>query len=348
MFQSATLKLTGWYLALLMTISILFSIVIFQLNFHEVGVRLENLQKGLISTQILESSADLSTDARNALIRIQSEQAALQMFLSLIYINASILIAGGIASYFLARRTLRPLELAHEAQSRFTSDASHELRTPLAAMKAELEVALRDPSLNPTEARELLVSNLEEVNKLIQLSEMLLKLSRLDYDQLERQQIDLVELFRSQLRLFPKTTKRFDITHRKKVVIYGNEPAVAELMNILIDNALKYSTRSSKITVRFYERRLMGVFDISNSGPAIPSEKLPKIFERFYRGDDSRTQSSKNGYGLGLTLAKKIVTIHHGDISVKSSPKQTTFTVSLPTARLLAGGSLRDGKITTK
>jgi signal transduction histidine kinase len=346
MFQSATLKLTAWYLAILMSISIVFSIVIFQLNFHEVGVRLENLQQNLIDTSLLQKISDT---ANNNFIATQSDQAAFQMLLSLVYINIFVLLAGGIASYFLARRTLRPLELAHEAQSRFTSDASHELRTPLAAMKAELEVTLRDRDLDPAETRELLESNLEDVDKLIQLSEMLLKLSRLDYDQLERKQIDLVDLFHSQLRFFPKASKRFEVTTRKKkVAVYGNEAAIGELMSILIDNALKYSTRGSKITVRLFERRLMGGFEITNNGPTIPAEVIPRLFERFYRADSSRTQSNKNGYGLGLAIAKKIVDIHHGDLHVTSKAKVTTFTFYLPTTRMITANTLRDGKITTK
>lgn len=350
MFRSATLKLTAWYLAILMSISVIFSIVIFQLNFHEVGVRLENLQQALIDTSLLQKLPETAATGGANLITTQSEQAAFQMLLSLIYINIILLITGGIASYFLARRTLRPLELAHEAQSRFTSDASHELRTPLAAMKAELEVTLRDKALDPAETRALLESNLEEVNKLIQLSEMLLKLSRLDYDQLERKQLDLVDLFQSQLRFYPKQSKRFELsTRKKKIIVYGNEAAIGELMNILIDNALKYSSpRSSKIAVRIFERRLMGGFEISNSGPTIPAEKVPKLFERFYRADTSRTQSNENGYGLGLAIAKKIVDIHHGDLQVISKAKTTTFTFFIPTTRMIAANALTDGKITTK
>ncbi len=332
MFRSATLKLTGWYLAILMAMSIIFSIVIFQLNFHEVGVRLENLQQGLISSELFNKTTTQNT-TEEALIHIQSEQAALQMFLSLVYINTGILVVGGIGSYFLARRTLKPIERAHEAQSRFTSDASHELRTPLASMKTELEVALRDADLSVTESRELLTSNLEEVNRLIELSEMLLKLSRLDYDRLERKQIDLVEVVAAHIHSLPKTKNRFHVTGRKKVNVYGNEAAITELVTILVDNAIKYSPPRSKIAIRIFERRLMGIFEIRNSGPGIAEDKLSHIFERFYRADDSRTESSKNGYGLGLAIAKKIVEIHHGDLVVKSNNKETVFTFSLPTIR---------------
>lgn len=320
-----------------MTISIIFSIIIFQLNFHEVGIRLENLQQGLLNTPTIDLNPSIiSTLDSSKLLQAQSEQAAIQMLLSLVYINVVILVAGGVGGYFLARRTLKPLEQAHEAQSRFTSDASHELRTPLSAMKTELEVTLRDQKLDPIEAREQLESNLEEVNKLIQLSEMLLKMARLDYDQMDRTQVDLVELLHAQLKLFPKSVKRFDITTRKAAIAVANLPAVTELINILVDNAIKYSPPKSKISVRIFERRLMAGFEITNSGPVIPADKLPRLFDRFYRGDTSRTAGDKNGYGLGLAIAKKIIDIHHGYLYVTSTEKGTTFTFYLPTVKFFS------------
>ncbi len=337
MFQSATLKLTAWYLAILMTISITFSIVIYQLNFREVSSRLENLQHSLLDNSIY-LFPDSTGNPRisygpDSPLSVQSRQASGQMTLSLIYINLVILVAGGLGSYFLARRTLRPIEESHEAQSRFTSDASHELRTPLAAMKAELEVSLRDPKLSQAESRELLESNLEEVNKLIRLSEMLLQLSRLDHDKLERVPVDIVPILNEKMKLYKNEIKRFDITSRKKAVANANEPAISELMGILIDNALKYSPKGSKITIRVFEKRGMIGFEIHNTGDPIPEEKLPKLFDRFFRADVSRTNSSENGYGLGLSIAKKIIDVHHGDLQVSSSEDGTTFTFYLPTIR---------------
>jgi two-component system sensor histidine kinase CiaH len=338
MFESATLKLTAWYLAILMTISLTFSVVIYQLNYREVSFRLENLQHSLLddSTDILP---DTYTNDRfgygpNSALSVQSRQAAGQMSLSLFYINIVILISGGLGSYFLARRTLRPIQESHEAQSRFTSDASHELRTPLAAMKAELEVNLRDAHLSERESRELLESNLEEVNKLIDLSQMLLQLSRLDYDKLERTPVDIVAVLHDKLKLYKSDVKRFDITARKKAIVIAHKPAIAELVGILIDNALKYSPPKSKITVKVFMRRGTIGFEIHNLGEPISDENLPKLFDRFFRADTSRTNSSENGYGLGLSIAKKIVDVHHGDIQVSSTKDGTTFTVYLPIVRV--------------
>ena len=330
MFHSATLKLTAWYLGILMVISILFSVSIYEINFHEVNVRLENLQHGLAVSRVQTAPGGFING--NDLRHQQSDAAAQQMIISLVYLNAIILVGGGLGSYWLARRTLRPIEEAHEAQSRFTSDASHELRTPLAAMKAEIEVSLRGGSIDSTEARQLLESNLEEVNKLIALSEMLLNMSRLDYDRLEKKSIDMPALLDEVLKPFP--AKRFNITARKKAVAVGDKAAFAELMTILIENALKYSPEKSKIDIRIFERVGRFGFEIANKG-TISEKDLGHVFERFYRGDISRTLSSENGYGLGLALAKRIVEIHAGDIHVATKGGRVTFTVYLPTLRIV-------------
>ncbi len=328
-FKSATLKLTGWYLLILMSISFVFSVSIYQLNYQEVNIRLENLQKSLSPYDFVAGLALTSDQMR----RIQSQEASRQMILTLLNVNLVILVGGGVGSYLLARRTLRPLERAHEAQRRFTSDASHELRTPLAAMKTELEVALRDTSLSATESREILESNLEEVNKLIALSEMLLKLARLDYDTLPFTSVDLPQLLTRTLKHFPNEKKRITVTTKRRRFALGNEAALQEVMTVLIDNAVKYSSSGSTISVAFFERRLMAGFSVSNEGNPIPPDMQTKIFERFYRSDESRTESGKNGYGLGLAIAKKIVDIHHGELTVVSNKNLTTFTCLLPSRR---------------
>jgi len=320
-----------------MAISITFSVVIYQLNYREVSYRLENLQHSIIDgfniASPLGAYLNIYSDGPGSALSTESRKASNQMILSLVYINLVVLAAGGLGAFFLARRTLRPIAEAHEAQSRFTSDASHELRTPLSAMKTELEVNLRDPNLEIGEARELLESNLEEVEKLIQLSQMLLHLSRLDHDKLEVTNVDLPLVLEELIKRYPKDRKRFVITARKKATTVANEPAVNELMGILIDNALKYSPPKTPIAIRIFERRGSVAFEIKNEGKKIPEDMLPKVFERFFRADTSRTNSAKNGYGLGLSIAKKIADVHHGELTVSSTDEYTTFTFYLPIIR---------------
>mgnify|MGYP000131410905 CR=1 FL=1 len=329
MFRSATFKLTGWYLAILMAISLIFSIAIYQLNYNEVNIRLENFQQGILNLEVI-SGITVNTDAMRT---YQAQEASRQMIATLFYVNMIILISGGAGSYLLARRTLRPLEKAHEAQRRFTSDASHELRTPLAAMKTELEVTLRDSNLSRDEAREILESTLEEVNKLTALSDVLLKLARLDYDKLERCPVHLQSLMNGSLKRFTDAQSRIVVKKHKPVHSFGNEAALQEVMTVLIDNALKYSYPDTQITVRFFNRRLNVGFSVTNTGPTIAEEHLEKIFERFFRSDESRTESGKHGYGIGLAIAKKIVDLHAGELTVLSQNNTTVFTCYLPHKR---------------
>lgn len=333
LFRSATLKLTVWYLAILMLISLSFSVVIYQVSLAEVDNRLETLQHNLLddsspsyirdrTLSLLPVSAD---DLRKAEISVASKQ----IVLALVYVNVIVLLAGGVAAYAMAKRTLRPIEDAHEAQSRFTSDASHELRTPLAAMKAELEVYLRDENLTVDEARDLLDSNLEEVDKLINLSEMLLHLSRLEYDKLEVSRIDMTLIASNLVDKNPES-KRFELSLRRQAITQANEAAVTEVMEILIDNALKYSTPDSPIKIRVFGQAGYVAFRIKNSGPPISKKSISRLFDRFYRDDKSRTGGRTRGYGLGLSIAKKIIDIHGGYITASSNSKETSFTFFLP------------------
>jgi signal transduction histidine kinase len=307
-----------------MIISLLFSFTIFETTSSEVNTRLGRLQNTLRMTP------GFMTDPNDALVSVESDKASSHIVMNLIYANTIIFFGGGMASYLLARRTLRPIEEAHEAQKRFTSDASHELRTPLAAMKTELEVTLRDKNATKQELEEVLTSNLEEVDKLTNLSEMLLNLSRLDHDKLERAAIDMQDITQEVISLYSKTEPRIELKVTSHPLIEGNESALTELVSVLVNNALKYSPAGStvKVTISSHNRQLL--FKIRNSGPGISEDALPHIFERFYRADESRAKHVHKGYGLGLALAKRIVELHHGELTVTSTPDESTvFTVGL-------------------
>lgn len=327
MFQSATLKLTGWYLLILMTISILFSVAIFQTTSNEINIHLERLQNNL---QV--GSGFVPAPRRNDDLRTgEANEASTSISMGLIYANLLIFVSGGIISFLLAKRTLLPIQKAHEAQSRFTSDASHELRTPLAAMKTEIEVTLRDTQATKQDLEEVLHSNLEEVDKLSRLSEMLLSLSRLEHDKLERTALNLHDITKDVVQHYNQPSTRIAIKSSTHSLIEGNEAAVSELVSILVDNALKYSPDDSLVSITLSRRNRHTSFEISNAGPGIDAQTLPHIFDRFYRADTSRTKSYQKGYGLGLALAKRIVELHNGELSATSAPNDvTTFTVLLP------------------
>lgn len=312
-----------------MSVSFIFSFILFQVASSEIDSRFDNLEQRL---QIeLGSRADMID--LDLLRSFQVRQSETNLLVSLAYMNIAFLAIGGVASYFMARRTLDPIEQAHEAQSRFTSDASHELRTPLAAMKTELEVALRDPKLSKTEMRELLESNLEEVDKLSKISQTLLLLSRLEHGrELATGRVAINDIVR-RVAERPSLSKGRIIydAPEKSLYIKAHQVSIEELVVILIDNALKYSPAKSKVYVSLRRRGRSATLQITNSGKGIHPKDLPFIFERFYRADESRAGGEKTGFGLGLALAKRIVEIHNGDLNASSGAgKETTLTVSLP------------------
>lgn len=326
MFQSATLKLTGWYLLILMTISLLFSAAIYTISSYQINIRLERLQTSLQTQSTIEFQRGLA-------IRVEEAgEASIEIIKSLFIANVLIVISGGVGSHLLARRTLRPIQKAHESQSRFTSDASHELRTPMAAMKAEIEVTLRDKKATKDELKKVIRSNLEEVEKLSRLSEMLLNLSRLDHGKLEQTAVNLYETAIDVLSQYNQPDDRIVVKSTKHSFVMGNKEALTELVSVLVDNALKYSPDDSLVVISLSRRSHHFVcFEITNTGPGIDESTLPFVFDRFYRADSSRTSGHQKGYGLGLSLAKKIIELHNGELSASSIPNHaTTFTVLLP------------------
>lgn len=321
-FDIATLKLTAWYLLILMAISIIFSGIIYNIAATEIATRLDAFESRL-ERSALPPRADLR-ELREA----QAREAKLNLFFGLFYINLAVLGLGGVGSYLLARQTLQPIKDLHEAESRFTSDASHELRTPLAIMKSELEVALRSKALTKPEMREVLESNLEEVDRLSTLANTLLQMSRQNYSDLEFNTISLQSELKAVVGQLNKQHDRITLSSPKKVLrIHGNQPSIRELLLILLDNAVRYSPPDSTVAVELSHNKTNAMVTITNGGEGILPQDLPHVFNRFYRGDKSRS-SEDGGFGLGLSLAKKIVDMHDATISLQSQSSTTVATVS--------------------
>jgi len=329
-FKKAYLKLTLFYVLIVMVISLVFSFTIFNISAREIsrGFGKENkifrdLQKN--------GGPPFSEEMRLA----QIEEINRNLKMNLIYFNLFILVISAISSYFLAQKTLEPIEEAMLAQTRFTADASHELRTPLAAIKTEIEVALRNKKLGTTHFKKLLKSNLEEINKLESLSSSLLKLARADVKAANNFTIiDLEETIAEAYNKVEKIAKKKSISFKtdlKALKILGDQISLTELFVILLDNAIKYSHEKSKIYIEMANANKRVVIKIKDLGIGIKASDLPYIFNRFYRADSSRSKTHVPGFGLGLALAKEIIDYHHGTINVKSEPnKGTEFTISFP------------------
>lgn len=330
MFEAATLKLTGIYLIIIMIISFIFSVQIYRATNDEITNGLMQQVTFLDNTPRFQGILNDPMAIRMREARL--DQARSHIIFNLLNINIIILVTGGMASYIMARRTLRPIKRAHEAQARFTADASHELRTPLTAMQTEIEVALRDPDLKKAEAVDLLRSNLEELAKLRALSDGLLQLAKED-GSLVRQPIQTDTIFDQSIKQIAAQAKKKGISivrsAKKSYTINGNETSLVELFVILLDNAIKYSPKGSKITLHAGMSARRVVMSVRDEGEGIATADLPHIFDRFYRADSSRSKSKTSGHGLGLSIARKIAELHHADLTVKSAPgKGTTFTLA--------------------
>lgn len=335
MFEKTYLKLAGLYLAVLMLLCIFFSLNIYQLSLTEFERGLKrpvSVVEGRSGEVVLSVPAQRPRDEREVIIR----EVKGRIIMRLLMINLGVLLGGGLLSYYLARWTFRPIEDAHEAQNRFTADASHELRTPLAAMRSEIEVALLAKKLSIKDARALLESNLEEVTKLTQLSEGLLKLASIDGRELQLEEQSISSLISSAATRVSSSAKlkNIDVAIESKdsVTVLVEPISLAEALVILLDNAIKYSPEKSKVTVRVKRLAHEVQIQVIDTGVGVKAGELPHIFDRFYRVDTARTKQNVSGYGLGLSIAQRIVEMHGGHINVKSQhAKGSTFTVTLPT-----------------
>lgn len=335
-FEKTILRLAGLYLLIIMSISIFFSIALYRVSVDEV-VR-DFRRQGDIISQLpdfrgMAFSRERIMAERQKLI----EESKDRILGRLIATNVIILVGEGILSYYLARRTLQPIQEAHEAQSRFTADASHELRTPIAIMQSEIEVALMNPKLTLADAKARLSSNLEELAKLTTLSEGLLRLARLENSDLQLEKVQLGDLLdKSVARVLPLAEKKKILIKKPdKItnVVAGDMDSLGEAIVILLDNAVKYSPEKTEVTVSVRKENRHILLQIKDKGIGIKASELPHIFERFYRADSARSKQKTNGYGLGLAIAKNIIEKHHGSISATSSPgKGAVFTLRLPSA----------------
>ncbi|HEX5394876.1 MAG TPA: HAMP domain-containing sensor histidine kinase [Candidatus Saccharimonadales bacterium] len=333
MFRSAAVRLTGWYLALIMVLSIGTSIALYHVSsnrLEENAKRQVEYFSGLLGP---ENASDFAV-----LRHKQLEEDRDQLKGNLVIFNLLVLIGGGAASYGLSRRTLKPIEEALESQIRFTADASHELRTPITAIQTENEVALRNPKLSRTEAIGLLKSNLVEVGKLRDLSAGLLTLAYTDNDSDYSGEYAAADIIAKSKDRVAKAAmlKKITVSEPRKsdsLKIKGHEQKLVDLLAILLDNAIKYSPVESKIKITAKKHGKYIEISIADEGQGIKKEDLPNIFDRFYRADHSRNKQKAAGYGLGLAIAKKITDQHGGSIQVRSAVgKGSVFTARLPRA----------------
>ncbi|MDB5169019.1 MAG: putative Histidine kinase [Candidatus Saccharibacteria bacterium] len=322
----ATLRLSLSYLAIIMVMSVAFSITIFHTSAHEIGRQIP--PDSFFSDQV--------TGAGTAHVFFQNriDEGRHELITRLIWLNVAVFLLGSLLSYLLARRTLEPIEEAMETQARFASDASHELRTPLAAMQTENEVALRDSKLGLPKAKALLVSNLEEVVRLRALADTLLQLAHADHHSSPPSPVKLNDAVSEAINNCLKAAQAKEIAIEDtipKITVLGDLPSIAQVISIFLDNAIKYSEPKNAIQISAKTVGKEAWLSVTDKGAGISAQDLPHIFDRFYRADSSRSKQHVEGHGLGLSLASKLADQLNGELSAKSKPgKGSVFTLKIP------------------
>lgn len=227
------------------------------------------------------------------------------------------------------------LDEAFQHSRRFMADASHELRTPLTIIKGELETLVQEPNLGISHYQRI-NSTLEEVERLARIVEGLFAISRLDAGEAQVEWVcfDLAQLAAAtteQMQLLAEDKKiQIECCANESVWVEGDRFRLKQVVVNLLDNAIKFTPEGGKIEVKVEASHEHAVLEVNNTGPSIPAEALPNLFDRFYRVDKGRSRDL-GGAGLGLAIVKSICTFHHGRVSAASHPeKGNSFRVELP------------------
>jgi heavy metal sensor kinase len=247
---------------------------------------------------------------------------------------------GHLATSF--NNLLDRLSQSFERQQRFMADASHELRTPVAIMRGEAEVALSRKGRSAEEYRESLDALHHEAERLTQIVEDLFTLTRADAGQypIQSREFYLDELIAEcvhsarTLALAKKISLHFE--EPAESPIHADESLIRRMILNVLDNAIKYTREGGRVTVTCRRAADEYALSVMDTGPGIPDEMQPRIFERFFRADKARSHSGSNdgGAGLGLSISRWIAEAHHGRLELtRSDPSGSTFTAYLPAAQ---------------
>lgn len=336
MFQSARLKLTAWYLVIILCISFAFSAVIYAFLSREVE-RFAKVQRLRIERQRTPFGFMPPPDQLTiALDPDLIAETKYRILYTLVVINGCIMLIAGGLGYVLAGRTLSPIQKMVTEQYRFVQDASHELRTPLTSLKSALEVSLRDKNATLGELKLIIQDAIADTNKLQLLTDALLKLAQYEKPEIRiaHEPVDVSRVISAASASVKSIAQQKKITIKQPAdtcIVKGHEQSLTEVFIILLENAIKYSNPKCAITIDVKRKDQYAYISVADQGFGISVTDLPHIFKRFYRADSARTKTDQSGYGLGLSIAKHLVNIHNGSILVESVPNSgSIFTVVLP------------------
>ena len=317
-------------------------------------LNIDDLDINNIVTKVINSSKDMDTIKINGesfaylkhdigngkRIVLMSKSFQQDMLWSLLKIfigvgSLSLVLLFFVSIYF-TNKAINPLEETFKKQKQFIADASHELRTPLTIIKTNVSL-LRENELETIQSQKIWINYIDsQASRMSTLINEMLSLANLDANKKkeERININLSKMLRDILLVFEVVIFEKGLILEEDIVndifINGEKDQIKKLISILMDNAIKYTNDNGKILVSLKAERNKAKLIIKNTGEGIKKEHLEKIFERFYRVDDSRDRGT-GGYGLGLSIAKTIVDDHKGKIYAESIiNNETSFIVELP------------------
>ena len=261
----------------------------------------------------------------------------LKIFLMVGVISLSLIY---LVSLYLTNKIIKPIKESYNKQKQFIGDASHELKTPLAIIKTNLSVISENKNENIRSQMKWLNYINDQSDRMSKLIDEMLTLAKVDdmKEIVEIERFDLSDLLNNILLtceayIFENNINlHSDI--KEEIFIKGDKENLKKTIIIILDNAIKYTNKNGSIFVNLKEEKNKVKLEIKNTGEGIKKEHLEKIFERFYRIDESRVRES-GGYGLGLSIAKSIVDYHKGRIYAESNlGKDTTFIIELNKEKL--------------
>lgn len=275
------------------------------------------------------------TDDSGSIVIFLDCNRSLSNFRSFFFISILVSLIGFAAVLvlviLLSRRAIRPIQESYDKQKRFITDAGHELKTPLTVIDADLSVLEMDVGKN-----EWIDDMRSQTKRLAKLTNDLVYLSKMDEENRQRIKIEFplsdvtaeeAQSFRSRALV---ENKSFESAIEPMISYTGDEKAIRQLISILLDNALKYSEPGGSIRIALSKKGKTVSLSVFNTTETVRQEDLNHLFDRFYRTDQSRN-SETGGYGLGLSIAKAIVSAHRGKITAESADgRSLTITASLP------------------
>jgi signal transduction histidine kinase len=260
---------------------------------------------------------------------------SLEDFFDIVNLSIIFVVLGVVLFIFLivilSGKVIKPFIDNYENQRNFIADAGHDLKTPITVIEADAEVL----KMKFGDDNEFLNDIFLQSSRLKQLTEDLIYLSKLDenpdYEMIEFPLSDVITEICQSFESVAKTQKKeMTITIEPHLSFKGNQKNMERLVNILLDNAVKYSSDHGKIDVSLERQKKFIVLTVYNTVDHISKEELPKLFDRFYRSDQSRN-SETGGYGIGLSVAKSVVEAHKGKINATTSDeKSLVMIVILP------------------